>query len=136
MTQKLTLPLEVGKKYVRRDGKVVEIARINFNIANSFDSSNAVWAQTGTVWMDGSETRNEDLVADYIESAAHPHAEAMMEYAKDAAKSVTPWLDWEYKHPTLDWRELGDHPIWENSYQYRRKQPQGNYQRHYRNQRI
>lgn len=123
MTQKLTLPIEVGKKYVRRDGKVVEIARINSNIANSIDGSNAVWAQTGTVWMYGGAIRNEDLVADYIEPDAHLHAEAMMEYAKDAAKMAEPWKNWEFYHPLLGWRNLGANPDWDINRGYRRKQP-------------
>lgn len=127
MTQKLTLPIQVGKKYVNRTGKVIEIARISSNIANSSDGSNAVWAQTGTVGGYGSIVRNKDLVADYIEpAAAHPHAEAMMEYAKDAAELYEPWKNWEIrynKREGTDWHNCIDHPTWNIDYQYRRKQP-------------
>ena len=127
MTQKLTLPIQVGKKYVSRIGKVIEIARINANIANSIDSSNAIWAQTGTVWLDGSVRRNEDLVEDYIEPVtAHPHAEAMLEYAKDAAVMTKPWKNWEVQYRESDavgWHDCIDHPAWTTGYNYRRKQP-------------
>lgn len=130
--QKLTLPLEIGKKYICRDGTVV-LCDSKASIKNwapglvhivtkEHTAKGTIWADTGLNGL-GDRTYDNDVVADYDEPVAHPHAEAMMEYAKDAAKSVTPWLNWEYKHPQANWRELRDHPIWEISYAYRRKQP-------------
>lgn len=133
MTQKLTLPIQVGKKYVRRDGKVITVKQGyedktsicvfvgEGEVHQDDEGEEHAWTKTGKIFV--TKDSPYDVVADYIEGIAHPHAEAMMEYAKDAAKSVNPWLDWEYKHPGCDWRDLRDHPVWGITYGYRRKQP-------------
>lgn len=54
--------------------------------------------------------------------AAHPHAELMALYAKDAAETDKPWERWECFDPSLkDWRSLGSHPTWALTIEYRRK---------------
>lgn len=124
MTQKLTLPIQVGKKYIRRDGQVVTTTPgVGLKTVGVGDG-NFVWEEHGKVWLNNQDTAPADLIADYIEPAAHPHAEAMMEYAKDAAKNIAPWVNWEYYIPGIqDWDNLHDHPAWDVDYKYRRKQP-------------
>ena len=132
--QKLTLPLEVGKKYIRRDGEVV-IAKLPYKNK----SAACVFIGTGEVhedmrgvehaWMDnglihGKRSANpRDLVADYVEVTGHVHAELMAEYAKDAAKSTEPWKGWEITdsfEPTY-WISCTRNPGWDTEYNYRRK---------------
>lgn len=74
----LTLPIVVGKKYVRRDGKVItankyadakfskEFAQINIG-SEPEDDSHAVYLHDGRVWQ--AQETDVDLVADYIEPA-------------------------------------------------------------------
>jgi len=51
----------------------------------------------------------------------HKHAELMMEYAKDAMETETPWERWEYFDNQV-WRPLRQvYPIWFTNTQYRRK---------------
>ena len=53
----------------------------------------------------------------------HPHAESMMEYAKDALETDKPWERWEYKHCLSSvWSGcLAGHPEWDARKKYRRK---------------
>lgn len=138
MTQKLTLPLEVGKKYIRRDGKVVTVREpfpgkvaswVYVGEENTAEKDTDghlhAWKNSGVIYTKQSQHQH-DIVADYIETAAHPYAEAMMEYAKDAATMAEPWKNWEIrynKRNDTDWRNCVDHPAWNTEYQYRRKQP-------------
>lgn len=53
---------------------------------------------------------------------SHIHAELMKQYAEDAAKSETPWENWEYTLKDIDkWFNLEYHPTWDESCEYRRK---------------
>lgn len=125
MTQKLTLPIQVGKKYVNRAGKIIQISKIEGGVASA-DGENSVWADTGTVWRKAYEDPEHDLIADYSEPTAHPHAEAMLEYAKDAAVMTEPWKNWEIRYNQrndTDWQNCVEHPAWNIEYQYRHKQP-------------
>jgi hypothetical protein len=54
-------------------------------------------------------------------SAPHKHAELMLEYAQDAAKTSEPWKLWESKFDCDDWETLGSNPTWLKSFEYRRK---------------
>lgn len=127
MTQKLTLPIQVGKKYIRRDGQVVTTTPGVGLKTVGVGNGNFVWEEHGKVWLNNQDTALVDLIADYIEPApAHPHAEAMMEYAKDAATMAEPWKNWEIRYNKSEgtgWHNCVDHPAWNIEYQYRRKQP-------------
>jgi hypothetical protein len=51
-----------------------------------------------------------------------PHAELMLEYAKDAMKYEKPWEMWEYKLPSSTWETfISAHPAWSKRAEYRRK---------------
>lgn len=53
---------------------------------------------------------------------AHPHAELMMEYAKDAATNEEPWKLWEcYVSDHGQWMQCYTSPRWDSSHQYLRK---------------
>jgi hypothetical protein len=53
---------------------------------------------------------------------AHEHANAMMEYAKDAAETDKPWERWETRPKGTEyWYQPGTHPCWFENYEYRRK---------------
>ena len=131
---KLTLPIQVGKKYVRRDGEVV-VAKLPYQykaITCVFIGTGEVhedirgvehaWTENGLIY-DKSETNRRDLVADYVEVTGHVHAELMAEYAKDAAKSKEPWKDWEMtdSFDTTSWISCTGHPGWISVLNYRRK---------------
>ncbi|MET3929531.1 hypothetical protein ABIE51_001418 [Lysobacter sp. OAE881] len=59
---------------------------------------------------------------------AHPHAEHMAEYAKDAAEMTNPWVLWEICRGELDsnwqpvWEPLYGNPEWRLGFKYRRKE--------------
>ena len=76
----LTLPIVVGKKYVRRDGVVVEARKCHANIdpncvyvrrekEATCDGPTHAYIDTGKIWERGGEDSN-DLVADHIEFSA------------------------------------------------------------------
>lgn len=79
--KKLTLPIEIGRKYVRRDGVVVTAQErhpgIDSGCAYVGDGEPRekgtlhVYQETGRVWSDESSSRL-DLVADYVEAPAVP----------------------------------------------------------------
>ena len=53
---------------------------------------------------------------------AHPHAELMALYAKDAAETDKPWERWEWFDPFLNqWSSLNSFPSWAPRIKYRRK---------------
>lgn len=58
-----------------------------------------------------------------VEKKGHPHAEAMAEYAKDAAETDEPWKRWECQaYVNGDgWQSLDEHPLWTPNTAYRRK---------------
>lgn len=129
-TAKLTLPIVVGKKYVRRDGEVIT-ARASTDQCHewgaivddgAFSAHNTVYKETGRVFGP-TENDRYDLVSDYIEPAkGHPHAALMMEFAKDAAESETPWERWEVSPPSgCGWCNLHHLPGWHETQRYRRK---------------
>ena len=75
----LTLPIEIGKKYVRRDGAVVEAREPHpdINISCVYvggvegSSFLYVYKNTGKVWLEESgKEHSNDLIADYIEFSA------------------------------------------------------------------
>lgn len=54
--------------------------------------------------------------------AAHPHAELMALYAKDAAETDEPWERWEWFDLYLNqWCSLNSFPSWSPTTKYRRK---------------
>ena len=131
---KLTLPIQVGKKYVRRDGEVVVAKRPyqSKSTACVFIGTGEVhedvrgvehaWTENGLIHGKGAPDPR-DLVADYVEVTGHVHAELMAEYAKDAAKSKEPWKDWEMtdSFDTTSWISCTGHPGWISVLNYRRK---------------
>lgn len=131
INQKLTLPIQVGKKYIRRDGAVAEITPTEYE--DTVESNgDRIWKANGKVLRHGACQYPEDIVADYVEISesipnskqAHPHAELMMEYAKDAATMAEPWVNWEYNTGAWrEWRDLTKNPDWFPRTAYRRKQP-------------
>ena len=131
---KLTLPIQVGKKYVRRDGEVVVAKRPSHNrstacvfigtgeVHEDIGGVEHAWTENGLIY-DKSETNRRDLVADYVEVTGHVHAELMAEYAKDAAKSKEPWKDWEISasFDSTHWISCKSSPGWDSARHYRRK---------------
>lgn len=126
----LTLPIVIGKRYVRRDGQVVTAKKnepgLGTHTAFVHASGDTIYAahvfmNTGRSSSNNGIRKAQDLVADYIEPAAHPHAALMLQYAQDAAETAEPWLRWECKPSGCDsWRPLR-HPGWITSCEYRRK---------------
>ena len=54
-------------------------------------------------------------------AVGHPHAEAMAQYAADAACSKEPWRQWEGLIPGRQiWLQLRGHPQWIPTARYRR----------------
>lgn len=52
----------------------------------------------------------------------HVHAELMLDYAKDAMETESPWDRWElHIESTDEWIELTSSPMWYESNKYRRK---------------
>lgn len=142
MTNKLTLPIEVGKKYVRRDGWVItalaphaEYAKTPGRLVYVGNEPTAplvalhhAWIDTGAIHYESGAQTDLDLVADYIEPEpvdaevpkGHPHAARMAEYAQDAAEAAEPWRRWQAKRINAGWTALAEHPVWALHYEYRR----------------
>lgn len=116
----LTLPIVVGKRYVRRDGAVVTV-QSSINGTATIGECAAVFCTTGRANLDDGPATSQDLVADYVEATAHPHAASMALYAQDAAETSEPWLRWEYTDAEHPWRTMGGHPGWILDTKYRRK---------------
>lgn len=78
----LTLPIEIGKRYVRRDGAVVEARKARSNTDPSYvyvgkkaeatlNADDYVYIDTGKVWSEESgREHSNDLIADHIEFSA------------------------------------------------------------------
>lgn len=145
---KLTIPIVIGKKYVRRDGVVVtardghsELCGSAIYVGDGGGPIKAVgmhvWQDTGRVNYGREDDTPFDLVADCIEPAVadpvpmakppalqpHPHAARMLEYAQDAAVTAEPWLLWQWRRDEdHHWTPCSvDHPLWCKSFEYRRK---------------
>lgn len=126
----LTLPIEIGKKYVRRDGKIV-ITRewgsasgyVTVNTDDeSLSYSTVAYRITGRIDSSVGSDRLEDLVADYVEQKGHEHADKMAEYALDAAETDKPWERWQFKRKGFqNWLNIGASPTWDKDLEYRRK---------------
>lgn len=132
----LTLPIVVGKKYVRRDGVVVTASEPGKHYAKTLPRSFVCVAQgeenresgrynafasNGRILPVSTSDHEMDLVADHVEPAkGHPHAALMMEFAKDAAEGETPWDRWQCDFGVGKWGLLDEVPRWAEEYQYRR----------------
>lgn len=132
----LTLPIVIGKRYMRRDGFVITARPPHHDFSNrcvyvgtsSDDVQPVDHLHVHVVHgrVHAGDTNPTDLMADYVQmpapSTAHPHAALMALYAQDAAETYAPWERWEYidpKHPS--WREMWSHPSWIPECEYRRK---------------
>ena len=51
----------------------------------------------------------------------HLHAEAMAQYAKDAAETEVPWERWQWSTNRHTWTACSTNPNWSYSVYYRRK---------------
>lgn len=132
--QKLTLPIQVGKKYIRRDGEVVVAKRPyqdksaacvfigTGEVHEDISGVEHAWVENGLI-RDKGESNHRDLVADYVEVTGHVHAELMAEDAKDAAQSKESWKDWEMtdSFDSTSWIGCTGHPGWISVLNYRRK---------------
>lgn len=119
---RLTLPLKVGKKYVRRNGQTASARQVAGTTVHRmfFDQGADAFLATGRV--PGLSDHPHDIVADYIEPAkGHPHAALMALYAQDAAETDKPWERWEAKTGEGSWVGVGRHPVWKPEQEYRRK---------------
>ena len=121
---KLTLPIEPGKRYVRRDGAVVTALMLHNHDFLSMSDGGIVWADCGVRSKRGGE-HPFDLIADADADADQPHihAENMRLYAEDAARTDEPWLLWESQDEELghSWATETFNPTWSLNRQYRRK---------------
>lgn len=128
---RLTVPLEVGKKYICRDGQVVTVKNMRYAlggrrppiaVTDGPRGEFEVYAGDGRV----SDLPRADIIADYIEPAkGHPHAALMTLYAQDAAETDKPWERWEYRNEDSNvWLgPMAVGPSWYLDCQYRRRKP-------------
>lgn len=75
---KLTLPIEYGKQYVRRDGKVVTARHGQSQGSLAFigddDEVGEHYVYRDTGYVNGSHSPNDfDLISDYIKGTSHGH---------------------------------------------------------------
>jgi len=123
----LTLPIQIGKKYVRRDGVVVPVTSAistKIVVAKLDERNYYSLGDTGVSCTAGGVRSYEcfDLIADAEEKpAGHPHAALMLLYAQDWAETDSPWLRWQCANNQGDWLTLETHPLWNAESQYRRK---------------
>ena len=128
---KLTLHIQIGRRYVRRDGQIVT-ARESIKgsksvcVGESNDRDSMAFMRNGRIW-NGCEDPL-DLIADAPDEPAeepigHPHAELMAQYAEDAKTHAEPWTLWEVRvTKTGDWSPLlAGSPSWFVENDYRRR---------------
>lgn len=132
----LTLPITLGKKYVRRDGKTIT-AEIGLNMPISgeicvateeearslglYPGDRLAYPKNGHVLYDLAP-HPYDLVADAEPVAdTHPHAALIDQYAQDWKTCSEPWKHWEFLSASSGWEPLTTHPFWLSDMQYRRK---------------
>lgn len=120
-----------GTVYLTREGNEVTLKE-HCGKWHKFVGSNAYYyGENGGLYSDDDdETSAQDIVAVKVIphlhqgiAVAHPHAESMLEYAKDAATTDKPWLLWETCYNS-QWDDLCSNPIWSVQCQYRRKPKQ------------
>lgn len=132
---KLTLPIQIGRRYVRRDGVVVTARKFPLDSENSVvyvgpldtppsGSLDVVWRRSGS--HSTHLISPLDLIADAPEEqaeapAGHPQAERMAQYAEDARTHTEPWTLWEWSDDGVTWACASCHPGWDPNRQYRRK---------------
>lgn len=125
---KLTLPIQAGKKYIQRDGKMTTPTESSHGDLLLIDGITHIFSSTGKSNNIDYINYTHDLVADYIEQVAvtgHIHAASMLLYAQDAAETDKPWERWEFddtqgRVPFID---LNGHPQWNDTSEYQRKPP-------------
>ena len=118
-----------GTVYLTREGNEVKL-RCNSGEWHKFVGSNGYYyGENGGLYSNCAPSA-QDIVAVKIKpplhvptGIAHPHAESMLEYAKDAATTDKPWLLWETYYNS-QWDDLCSNPIWSIQCQYRRKPKQ------------
>jgi hypothetical protein len=143
---KLTLPIEIGKKYIRRDGEVVTACDAGKNYVEGVVSAYSekdvfkeaiIWKSTGAYSTDRMNQNKYDLVEDFQEileesqdapenpkvTQGHPHAELMLQYAKDSLTNPEAWEEWEFTNNRSGWYALARSPSWHPENKYRKKQP-------------
>lgn len=132
---KLTLPIQIGRRYVRRDGVIVEARKWPYGHDDALvyvgesesppaDTSELAWRSDGThhSWLESQI----DLVADAPEEQAaqptgHPHAELMAQYAEDARTHAEPWRLWQWRNLCGQWIDCSWPPSWPPEFAFRRK---------------
>lgn len=120
---RLTLPLELGKRYERRNGRTVTARVLWTGGVMRFDEGSDARVETGLVPRDdASKLHPHDLVADYVEQVkAHPHAASMLLYAQDAAETDKPWERWQFRRKGCGWESPQvDSLSWNPFTEYRR----------------
>lgn len=133
---KLTLPIQAGKKYIRRDGEVTAPTAARHDTLVLIDGSTHVFKNSGRANAHPDFNYPHDLIADHFEEAIKPvtvpkghiHAASMLLYAQDAVETDKPWERWEFSQFT----ELPGQAVyckadttlqWKTNTRYRRKPP-------------
>jgi ribosomal protein L27 len=98
------MKLEVGKKYLNRDGKIVLITEKTDDIIYEFTDGINTYLRNGNFWQDG-ESNGKDLVSEYTEDKVFK-IEAGKRYYTRTGKITEPV---EYKESS-DWGK--DYPIY------------------------
>lgn len=109
MTQKLTLPIKVGKKYVRRDGVVVtaQAPYSGFDKRCCYvgtadkperDGGIHVWSESGRVSSYVEVNRQFDLVADFVEESPKKPKKSV---AKQPVKETKMYTLEQFLHAVL-----------------------------------
>lgn len=93
------MKLELGKRYVRRDGGVTTIIRLDNDPDNEWpylsnDEDGWTYDEQGRFGLDKSP-RGLDLISEYIEPDEEPKPEPVAEYG--------PWIGWNGGHPPVSY---------------------------------
>ena len=135
---KLTLPIQDGKEYVRRDGLVTTAS--NSTIENVMYLTHSIPVYTNSGRFNVSASRKfkvsssgrfgsidypYDLVSDYVEQPAvigHVHSASMKIFAEQAAFTEEPWLLWEWRSSSNHaWSTCVATMFWGKNIEYRQK---------------
>lgn len=132
----ITLPITIGKKYVRRDGKTITALPSPEGYSPDLvcvaapeeagrwgRSAQEVLAYMSTGAVNSPQYKHpHDLVAD-AEGAPDAHIQCAFieQYAQDWKACPHPWKMWQVFSAFEGWQDLEAHPLWLDYVQYRRK---------------
>ena len=119
---KITLPVQAGEKYVRRDGVIVKIVKVEAQLASY--TINGVPCEVDCYALSGLASKcsfePEDLVYDYVEPAMTAPSRARIHAAQIIAWANGAEIEFRDPKSEAGWCDICE-PTWSGDWEYRVK---------------